>query len=158
MDISEATAIWSNIATIAATLTSCVSLWLALFVLHESKRPQIAVYLKHDAAKNCIYFVVQNIGNGFAYKVKFSDYDNEILKMSFPDHTAAFLSHGIEVLPPSGVSETIIACGCNDLMKTKNFKSSIHVAYEESGIFGQRKANGRHFLLDCTSFVNVIYA
>ena len=68
----------SDWATVAAAIISAVSLWIAILVNHDAKRPQIMACLEFDSDENIVYLIVQNLGNGVAYDIHFSAYDESI--------------------------------------------------------------------------------
>lgn len=156
-DLSVVTDQASNWATVIATVISMVSLWLAIRVNNDSKKPQVVVSLEYDNDKNAMFLLVQNIGNGAAYNLSFSDYDESIFMSDLRSQVLkSFVTKGIPVLVPGAKRTTVVAAG--QIMTELGDKSSdIHVAHKELGYFGRKRRVEEVFTLDYTSFAGSLY-
>lgn len=147
----------SNWATVIATVISVVSLWVAIWVNHDAKKPQITVSFEFDSDKNIVYLVVQNLGGGVAYDLRFSGYDESIFMDQFRTHVLkSFVTRGIPVLVPGSKRATIVAGGrIMDEMKDKS--SNMTVAYCERGLIRRRVEVNEEFTLEYVSFSGALY-
>jgi len=147
----------SNWATVIATIISVVSLWVAIWVNHDAKKPQVIVSFEFDSDKNMVYLVVQNLGNGAAYDVRFSGYDESVFMDQFRPHVLkSFVAKGIPVLVPGSKRTTIVAGGrIMDEMREKS--SNMVVTYCERGLIRKRVEVSDEFTLEYASFSGALY-
>lgn len=147
----------SNWATVVATIISVVSLWVAIWVNYDAKRPQVIATFEFDSDKNIVYLVVQNLGGGAAYDVRFSGYDEEIFMDQFRPHVLkSFVTKGIPILVPSSKRSTIVAGGrIMDAMQ--DMSSALTVTYRERGLIRKRVEVSEEFTLDYSSFSGALY-
>ena len=163
----EATSVWalleaigeqaSNWATVIATAISVVSLWVAIWVNHDSKKPQVIATFEFDSDKNIVYLVVQNLGGGAAYDVRFSGYDEEIFMDQFRPHVLkSFVTKGVPILVPGSKRSTIVAGGrIMDAMQ--DMSSEVTVTYCEHGLIRKRVEVSEEFTLEYSSFSGALY-
>lgn len=142
----------SNWATVIAAIISAVSLWTAILVNHDAKKPQIIVSLEFNPDKNAVLFLVQNLGEGVAYDISFSEYDESIFMDKYRQHAMnSFVKKGIPILVPGSKRSTIAAAGrIMDAMHDK--KSAILVTYYERGLIRRKKRVKEPLELDYSSF------
>lgn len=147
----------SNWATVIATVISVVSLWVAIWVNHDSKKPQVIATFEFDSDKNIVYLVVQNLGGGAAYDVRFSGYDEEIFMDQFRPHVLkSFVTKGIPILVPGSKRSTIVAGGrIVDAMQ--DMSSEVTVTYCERGLIRRRVEVSEEFTLEYSSFSGALY-
>lgn len=147
----------SNWATVIATVISVVSLWVAIWVNHDSKKPQVIATFEFDSDKNIVYLVVQNLGGGAAYDVRFSGYDEEIFMDQFRPHVLkSFVTKGIPILVPGSKRSTIVAGGrIVDAMQ--DMSSEVTVTYCEHGLIRRRVEVSEEFTLEYSSFSGALY-
>lgn len=147
----------SNWATVIATVISVVSLWVAIWVNHDSKKPQVIATFEFDSDKNIVYLVVQNLGGGAAYDVRFSGYDEEIFMDQFRPHVLkSFVTKGIPILVPGSKRSTIVAGGrIMDAMQ--DMSSEVTVTYCEHGLIRKRVEVSEEFTLEYSSFSGALY-
>lgn len=147
----------SDWATVAATIISAVSLWIAILVNHDAKRPQIMACLEFDSDENIVYLIVQNLGNGVAYDIHFSAYDESIFMDQFRPHVLeSFVAKGIPLLVPGSKRSTIVAGGrMMDEMLEKT--SALTVSYSERGLIRKRVRVEEDFILEYSSFSGALY-
>ena len=157
VDLSGLAAQASNWATVVATIISIVSLWVAIWVNHDSKKPQVIAAFEFDSDKNIIYLVVQNLGGGAAYDVRFSGYDEEIFMDQFRPHVLkSFVTKGIPILVPGSKRSTIVAGGrIMDAMQDAS--SEVTVTYGERGLIHKRVKVSEVFTLEYSSFSGALY-
>lgn len=147
----------SDWATVAAAIISAVSLWIAILVNHDAKRPQIMACLEFDSDENIVYLIVQNLGNGVAYDIHFSAYDESIFMDQFRPHVLeSFVAKGIPLLVPGSKRSTIVAGGrMMDEMLEKT--SALTVSYSERGLIRKRVRVEEDFILEYSSFSGALY-
>lgn len=147
----------SDWATVAATIISAVSLWIAILVNHDAKRPQIMACLEFDSDENIVYLIVQNLGNGVAYDIHFSAYDESIFMDQFRPHVLeSFVAKGIPLLVPGSKRSTIVTGGrMMDEMLEKT--SALTVSYSERGLIRKRVRVEEDFILEYSSFSGALY-
>lgn len=87
--------------------------------------------LEFDSDENIVYLIVQNLGNGVAYDIHFSAYDESIFMDQFRPHVLeSFVAKGIPLLVPGSKRSTIVAGGrMMDEMLEKT--SALTVSYSE---------------------------
>lgn len=147
----------SNWATVIATIISVVSLWLAIWVNHDAKRPQVIATFEFDSDKNIVYLVVQNLGGGAAYDVRFSGYDEKIFMDQFRPHVLkSFVTKGVPILVPGSKRSTIVAGGrIMDAMQ--DMSSEVTVTHRERGLIRKRVEVSEEFTLEYSSFSGALY-
>lgn len=147
----------SNWATVVATIISVVSLWVAIWVNHDAKRPQVIATFEFDSDKNIVYLVVQNLGSGAAYDVRFSGYDEEIFMDQFrPYVLKSFVTKGIPILVPGSKRSTIVAGGrIMDAMQ--DMSSEVTVTHRERGLIRKRVEVSEEFTLEYSTFSGALY-
>lgn len=147
----------SDWATVAAAIISAVSLWIAILVNHDAKRPQIMACLEFDSDENIVYLIVQNLGNGVAYDIHFSAYDESIIMGQFRPHVLeSFVAKGIPLLVPGSKRSTIVAGGrMMDEMLEKT--SVLTVSNSERGLIRKRVRVEEDFILEHSSFSGALY-
>lgn len=149
---------WSNCATVVAAIISIASLWLAIWINHDAKMPQIAVSLEYDGDNRLVYLVVNNYGNGVARDIKFSDYDEEIFPEDFrPQIMKSFVKRGIPTLIPNAKRSTIVAGGNLDESLVE-LSSEITITYYVRGLFSKNKKVSERTILEYLSFAQSLYA
>lgn len=156
-DLTGLTEQASNWATVIATIISVVSLWLAVWVNHDAKRPQVIASLEFDGDKNIVYLVVQNLGEGVAYDIRFSGYNDAIFMDQYRTQVMkSFVTKGIPVLVPKSKRSTIVAAGrIMDAMQDS--RSDVVVTYFERGLMRKLKKVTETFVLDYSSFSGALY-
>ena len=147
----------SNWATVVATIISVVSLWVAIWVNYDAKRPQVIATFEFDSDKNIVYLVVQNLGGSAAYDVRFFKYDEEIFMDQFRPHVLkSFVTKGIPILVPGSKRSTIVAGGrIMDAMQ--DMSSDVTVTYRERGLIRKRVEVSEEFTLEYSSFSGALY-
>lgn len=147
----------SNWATVVATIISVVSLWVAIWVNYDAKRPQVIATFEFDSDKNIVYLVVQNLGGSAAYDVRFFKYDEEIFMDQFRPHVLkSFVTKGIPILVPGSKRSTIVAGGrIMDAMQ--DMSSDVTVTYREHGLIRKRVEVSEEFTLEYSSFSGALY-
>lgn len=147
----------SNWATVVATIISVVSLWVAIWVSHDAKRPQVIATFEFDSDKSIVYLVVQNLGGGAAYDVRFSGYDEEIFMDQFRPHVLkSFVTKGIPILVPGSKRSTIVAGGrIMDAMQ--DMSSEVTVTHRERGLIRKRVEVSEEFTLEYSTFSGALY-
>ena len=147
----------SNWSSVTATIISAVSLWVAIWVNHNTKRPQIIATFEFDSDKNIVYLVVQNLGGAAAYDVRFSGYDEDIFMDQFRPHVLkSFVTKGIPILVPGSKRSTIVAGGrIMDAMQ--DMSSEVTVTYREHGLIRRRIEVSEEFILEYSSFSGALY-
>ena len=148
----------SDWATVAAAIISAVSLWIAILVNHDAKRPQIMACLEFDSDESIVYLIVQNLGNGVAYDIHFSAFDESIFMDQFRPHVLeSFVAKGIPLLVPGSKRSTIVAGGhMMDEMLEKT--SALTVSYSARGLIRKRVRVEEDFILEYSSFSGALYA
>ena len=63
------------VACALATLCSIGAMGIAVWTVHESRRPQPVAFLEHVRDKSCILFVVEYFGTGIASNIEISGFD-----------------------------------------------------------------------------------
>lgn len=68
--------------------------------------------LEFDIDESIVYLIVQNLGNGVAYDIHFSAYDESFFMDQFRPHVLeSFVAKGIPLLVPGSKRSTIVAGG-----------------------------------------------
>ena len=147
----------SDWATVAAAIISAVSLWIAILVNHDAKRPQIMACLEFDSYESVVYLLVQNLGNGVAYDIHFSAYDESIFMDQFRPHVLeSFVAKGIPLLVPGSKRSTIVAGG-RMMGEMLEKTSALTVSYSERGLIRKRIRVEEDFILEYSSFSGALY-
>ena len=147
----------SDWATVAAAIISAVSLWIAILVNHDAKRPQIMACLEFDSDESVVYLIVQNLGNGVAYDIHFSAYDESIFMDQFRPHVLeSFVAKGIPLLVPGSKRSTIVAGG-RMMGEMLEKTSALTVSYSERGLIRKRIRVEEDFILEYSSFSGALY-
>lgn len=147
----------SNWATVIATIISVASLWIAVWVNHDSKRPQIIVSFEFDSDKSVVYLVVQNLGGGVAHDVRFSGYDDKVFMDQFrPQVLKSFVTKGISILVPGSKRSTIVAGG-RVMDALQDMSSEMTVTYCERGLVRKKVEVSEEFTLEYSSFSGALY-
>lgn len=63
------------VACALATLCSIGAMGIAVWTVHDSRRPQPVVFLEHVRDKSCVLFVIENFGTGVASSIEISGFD-----------------------------------------------------------------------------------
>lgn len=71
----DASVIVQIFACALATLCSIGAMGIAIWTVHESRRPQPVAFLEHVRDKSCILFVIENFGTGVASNIEISGFD-----------------------------------------------------------------------------------
>lgn len=113
--------------------------------------------LEFDSDENIVYLIVQNLGNGVAYDIHFSAYDESIFMDQFRPHVLeSFVAKGIPLLVPGSKRSTIVAGGrMMDEMLEKT--SALTVSYSERGLIRKRVRVEEDFILEYSSFSGALY-
>ena len=63
------------VACALATLCSIGAMGIAVWTVHESRRPQPVAFLEHVRDKSSVLFVIENFGTGVASNIEISGFD-----------------------------------------------------------------------------------
>ena len=146
---------WNLLEVVGSSLSIIVAIaavFVALYVNHDAKSPQVIAYLEYDLDHSGVIFVVKNFGDGVARNVSINDFDYSFAEDSYRDSLAAsFIAGGIPVLVPGAFRSAAINHGA----AAAPFEESvieIKVSYDSKGFPFGIKRNEEVFLLEYKSF------
>lgn len=155
IDCSFIQTIVETISAAGSVFAVCVAMW----TVHESQRPQVAVFLEHDRDEADVRLVVKNFGNGIARNIQISNFDFSLVQPELKEEIKkSFLTNGIPVLVPGASRDTILFAGRSALREHDGLATTVGLSYEEKSLFGRIKTNVDTFELDTVSFYGSIYS
>lgn len=146
------------VACALATLCSIGAMGIAVWTVHESRRPQPVAFLEHVRDKSCVLFVIENFGTGVASKIEINRFDYALVgerERKKVEHS--FVETGIPMLVPGARRDTLLLSGADDMRKRLEVSSSVTLRYSERGLLGRSKHREEEFLLDMGSFAGSLY-
>ncbi len=146
------------VACALATLCSIGAMGIAVWTVHESRRPQPVAFLEHVRDKSCILFVVENFGTGIASNIEISGFDYALVgegERKKVEHS--FVETGIPMLVPGARRDTVLLIGADDMRKRPDASCVVTLCYSERGLLGRPKHREEEFLLDMGSFAGSLY-
>lgn len=154
----DASVIVQIFACALATLCSIGAMGIAIWTVHESRRPQPVAFLEHVRDKSCILFVIENFGTGVASNIEISGFDYALVGEGEKKNVErSFVETGIPMLVPSTRRDTLLLSGANDTKKRLDVSCSVTLRYSERGLLGRPKHREEEFLLDMGSFAGSLY-
>lgn len=146
------------VACALATLCSIGAMGIAVWTVHESRRPQPVAFLKHVRDKSCVLFVIENFGTGVASKIKISGFDYALVgECERKNVERSFVETSIPMLVPGARRDTLLLSGASDMKKRLDVSCSVTLRYSERGLLGRPKHREEEFLLDMGSFAGSLY-
>ena len=146
------------IACALATLCSIGAMGIAVWTVHESRRPQPIAFLEHVRDKSCVLFVVENFGAGVASSIEISGFDYALVgEGERKTVERSFVETGIPMLVPGARRDTLLLAGADDMRKRFDASCAVTLSYSERGLLGRPKHREEEFLLDMGSFVGSLY-
>ena len=140
------------VACALATLCSIGAMGIAVWTVHDSRRPQPVAFLEHVRDKSCVLFVIENFGTGVASSIEISGFDYALVGESERKNVErSFVETGIPMLVPGARRDTLLLGGASDM------KKRLDVSYSERGLLGRPKHREEEFLLDMGSFAGSLY-
>ena len=157
MDFVSIMQVGAEIATIVATVISMVSLWLAIKIYLEARKPHVVAGIECDTDAGVLFLVLQNLGECAAYDVAFPEFDEAIVDVEWRPHVAnSFLKTGIPLLLPAA-KRTIAITSLRRLNDNPEATTNFVISYRERGLGGRKKRVQESFVLDCASFTGGLY-
>lgn len=146
------------VACALATLCSIGAMGIAVWTVHESRRPQPVAFLKHVRDKSCVLLVIENFGTGVASKIEISGFDYALVgECERKNVERSFVETGIPMLVPGARRDTLLLSGASDMKKRLDVSCSVTLRYSERGLLGRPKHREEEFLLDMGSFAGSLY-
>lgn len=116
--------------SIFGAIAAGAAIYVALYVNHDAKLPEIVAHIEHDRDHSCANLIVQNCGSGVARDIHIVGFDYEMVMDSFKSQVqASFIEHGIPVLVPKAKRSTALIAGWGSLGSYKNKKCVISIEY-----------------------------
>ena len=141
----DASVIVQIFACALATLCSIGAMGIAIWTVHESRRPQPVAFL-------------ENFGTGVASNIEISGFDYALVGEGEKKNVErSFVETGIPMLVPSARRDTLLLSGANDTKKRLDVSCSVTLRYSERGLLGRPKHREEEFLLDMGSFAGSLY-
>lgn len=157
----QALDVWTIVQSIGSWLSVVVAIaavYVALYVNHDAKSPQVVAYLEHDRDHSSIRFVVANFGSGVARNVKVGGFDFSIVAENLRDKVeTSFIANGISVLVPQASRSTTIVAGV-DMQPYEHMIAEVKVSYDTKGFPLGTKRIEESFVLDFQSFFGSFYS
>lgn len=152
--------LWDIIGAIGGWLSAIaafVAVYVALYVNHDAKSPQVVAFLEHDQDHGCMIFAVANYGNGIARNIAISGFDYSLVMETLRSKAeASFISDGIPLLVPGASRRTIILAG-SEMKSFSDRNAIVEISYESKGFpFGMKRTTEK-FVLDYKSFSESVY-
>ena len=146
------------VACALATLCSIGAMTVAVWSVHESRRPQPVAFLEHVRDKSCVLFVVENFGTGVASNIEIIGFDYALVgERKMKNVERSFVETGIPMLVPGARRDTLLLGGADDMRKRLGTSCSVTLRYSERGLLGRPKRREEEFLLDMGSFAGSLY-
>lgn len=104
------------VACALATLCSIGAMGIAVWTVHESRRPQPVAFLEHVRDKSSVLFVIENFGTGVASNIKISGFDYALVgERERKKVERSFVETGISMLVPGARRDTLLSSGADDM-------------------------------------------
>lgn len=146
------------VACALATLCSIGAMGVAVWTVHESRRPQPVAFLEHVRDKSCVLFVIENFGTGVASDIEISGFDYALVgECERKTVERSFVEAGVPMLVPGARRDTLLLCGPGDMGKRLGASCAVTLSYSERGLLGGPKHREEEFLLDMGSFAGSLY-
>lgn len=146
------------VACALATLCSIGAMGIAVWTVHDSRRPQPVAFLEHVRDKLCVLFVIENFGTGVASNIEISGFDYALVGEREKENVErSFVKTGIPMLVPGARRDTLLLGGANEMRKRLDVSCSVTLRYSERGLLGRPKRREEEFLLDMGSFAGSLY-
>lgn len=146
------------VACALATLCSIGAMGIAVWTVHESRRPQPVAFLEHVRDKSCVLFVIENFGTGVASNIEIGGFDYALVGEREKENVErSFVETGIPMLVPGARRDTLLLGGANEMRKRLDVSCSVTLRYSERGLLGRPKRREEEFLLDMGSFAGGLY-
>lgn len=146
------------VACALATLCSIGAMGIAVWTVHDSRRPQPVAFLEHVRDKSCVLFVVENFGTGIASNIEISGFDYALVGDDERKSVErSFVETGIPMLVPGARRDTLLLGGADDMRERLGVSCAVTLGYSERGLLGMPKHREEEFLLDMGSFAGSLY-
>lgn len=146
------------VACTLATLCSIGAMGIAVWTVHESRRPQPVAFLEHVRDKSCVLFVVENFGTGIASNIEISGFDYALVgEDERKSVERSFVETGIPMMVPGARRDTLLLGGAGDMRERLDVSCSVTLHYNERGLLGGSRHREEEFLLDMGSFAGSLY-
>ena len=146
------------VACALATLCSIGAMGIAVWTVHESRRPQPVAFLEHVRDKSCVLFVIENFGAGVASSIEISGFDYALVGEREKENVErSFVETGVPMLVPGARRDTLLLVGADDMRKRLDASCAVTLSYSERGLLGRPKHREEEFLLDMGSFAGSLY-
>lgn len=146
------------VACALATLCSIGAMGIAVWTVHESRRPQPIAFLEHVRDKSSVLFVIENFGTGVASNIEISGFDYALVgERERKKVKCSFVETGIPMLVPGARRDTLLLSGADDMGKRLGVSCAVTLCYSERGLLGRTKHREEEFLLDMGSFAGSLY-
>ena len=146
------------VACTLAALCSIGAMGIAVWTVHDSRRPQPVAFLEHVRDKSCVLFVIENFGTGVASSIEISGFDYALVGEREKENVErSFVETGIPMLVPSARRDALLLCGPGDMGKRLGASCTVTLSYSERGLLGRPKHREEEFLLDMDSFAGCLY-
>lgn len=146
------------VACALAALCSIGAMGIAVWTVHESRRPQPVAFLEHVRDKSCVLFVIENFGTGVASNIEIGGFDYALVGEREKENVErSFVETGIPMLVPGARRDTLLLDGANEMRKRLDVSCSVTLRYSERGLLGRPKRREEEFLLDMGSFAGSLY-
>ena len=146
------------VACALATLCSIGAMGIAVWTVHDSRRPQPVAFLEHVRDKSCVLFVIENCGTGVASSIEISGFDYALVGECEKENVErSFVETGVPMLVPGARRDTLLLGGADDMRKRLGASCAVTLSYSERGLLGGPKRREEEFLLDMGSFAGSLY-
>ena len=131
---------------------------IAVWTVHDSRRPQPVAFLEHVRDKSCVLFVIENFGTGVASSIEISGFDYALVGEREKENVErSFVETGVPMLVPGARRDTLLLGGADDMRKRLGASCAVTLSYSERGLLGRSKRREEEFLLDMGSFAGSLY-
>lgn len=146
------------VACALATLCSIGAMGIAVWTVHDSRRPQPVAFLEHVRDKSCVLFVIENFGTGVASSIEISGFDYALVGECEKENVErSFVETGVPMLVPGARRDTLLLGGADDMRKRLGASCAVTLSYSERELLGRPKRREEEFLLDMGSFAGSLY-
>lgn len=146
------------VACVLATLCSIGAMFVAVWTVHESKRPQPVAYLEHARDKSTVLLVVENFGSRVATDIKITGFSYVLVAENKKSNVKrSFVENGIPMLVPGARRDAILLTENDDMADYFDASCVVKLSYLERGLLGQTKPCDEEFVLDMGSFAGSLY-
>lgn len=146
------------VVSAVSALAAVASVWVALYISHRSKWPDVVAYLEADLDSGTTDLVVRNIGDSPAYDVRVGfGVDYTLVQPVFQKGASgSFVRTGIPMLVPGSERRTTVfenGWGSEHATDT----CEVDVSFGRKGVLGGMRRMSARCVLEYRSYANAVH-